>query len=125
MKTSYNDGAEVIGITIDRENPHQIIPTTKKDRRDVADRQKMGVPQFDAISRNGDDDLPGFPSGVQYAKPPINRFQQWIRRGMRDGDGEEKAIMGHYTKRYSAKVVEAYVRSSRASVSILCDTRII
>jgi hypothetical protein len=55
------------------------------------------------------ENLPGFPLGVEYLKEPQNRYQKWLRRGMTQDDKDEnkKLITGHYTRRWSNKVIEA------------------
>lgn len=97
-----------------------IIPIRPKDRTEARRRQnELGILQFNADVNKGDRELknlPGFPLGVEYAKEPQNRYQKWLRSGMtsKDKDGSEnekgtgnKLLTGHYTRRWSNKVIEA------------------
>lgn len=93
-----------------RVNPHQIIPATAEDKRSAHYRQDiLGIPSFHAAFHGqGSNELsqyPGYPHGVQYGMKPQNRFQMWLRKEM----GEDGDVKGHYTRRFSYKLVEACV----------------
>jgi len=95
-----------------RVNPHEIIPATAEDKRTAHYRQDiLGIPSFHATfngqASNELSQYPGYPHGVQYGMEPQNRFQMWLRKEM----GENGELEGHYTKRFSYKLVEACVFS--------------
>jgi len=93
-----------------RINPHEIIPATAEDKRTAHYRQNiLGIPSFHATfngqTSNELSQYPGYPHGVQYGMKPQNRFQMWLRKEM----GEDGELEGHYTKRFSYRVIEACV----------------
>ncbi|KAG6916653.1 hypothetical protein DXG01_005939 [Tephrocybe rancida] len=88
----------------DWKNPHKILPATAKDKKAAKERLEAGIPQFHAVHSPGAP-LTGFPEGVHYLTEPQNRYQQWLRRDM--GDGEK--VHAHYTKFQTAPVAEATV----------------
>lgn len=93
-----------------RINPHEIIPVTIGDKGLARYRQDiLGIPSFHAtFNGQGSNELsqyPGYPGGVKYAMKPQNRFQMWLREEM----GEDEKVNGHYTRRFSDRLVEACV----------------
>ncbi|KXN86923.1 DNA (cytosine-5)-methyltransferase 1A, partial [Leucoagaricus sp. SymC.cos] len=89
-------------------NPHSIIKTTPEAQKLAQHRRKeLGIPRVDAVcydrGSNEFDQYPGYPDGVTYGRNPQNRFQMWLRRDMKQGE----QVQGHYTKRFSEKLVEA------------------
>ncbi|KAL9715243.1 hypothetical protein Ac2012v2_001904 [Leucoagaricus gongylophorus] len=91
-----------------RINPHEIIPVTIGDKGLARYRQDiLGIPSFHAtFNGQGSNELsqyPGYPRGVKYAMKPQNRFQMWLREEM----GEDEKVNGHYTRRFSDRLVEA------------------
>lgn len=93
-----------------RINPHEIIPVTIGDKGLARYRQDiLGIPSFHAtFNGQGSNELsqyPGYPRGVKYAMKPQNRFQMWLREEM----GEDEKVNGHYTRRFSDRLVEACV----------------
>lgn len=93
--------------SIYRKNPHQYISATKQDRKATKKREEeLGIPAMDAVLENFDGEfssLPGYPDGAPYPMEPQNRFQSWLRRGLE----EDEEVIGHYTRRMSARPVEA------------------
>lgn len=75
-----------------RINPHELIPATEQD-------EVRNIPRFQATHGR---DLPGFLSG-EYAHPPINYFQKFIREGMNE------IVEEHVTPMFSPLIVERYV----------------
>ncbi|KAJ3855004.1 S-adenosyl-L-methionine-dependent methyltransferase [Lentinula lateritia] len=70
-------------------NPHEVIPATEQD-------EVRNIPRFQATHGR---DLPGFLSG-EYAHPPINYFQKFIREGMNE------IVEEHVTPMFSPLIVE-------------------
>ncbi|KAF5357987.1 hypothetical protein D9756_001474 [Leucocoprinus leucothites] len=89
-------------------NPHQIIPATAEDKKLAYHRQyDLGIPLFKAAyngqASNEFNQFPGYPKGAVYGTKPQNRYQVWLRREMEEGEKVE----GHYTRRFSEKIIEA------------------
>ncbi|KAG6854702.1 hypothetical protein C0991_002414 [Blastosporella zonata] len=89
-------------------NPHRIISATSKHKKELKERIANGIRQFPAIVGNEGkqrkDAIPaGFIDGVDYHTEPETRYQQWMRRGM----GDDEQVKGHYTRCFTANVVEA------------------
>ncbi|KAG6806287.1 hypothetical protein H0H93_003229, partial [Arthromyces matolae] len=80
------------------------IAATSKDKKAVKRRIEDDIPQFPAVlNPHLRFTLPGFPNGVDYLTQPLNRYQMWLRRGMK----EREKVQGHYTRFFTAAVVEA------------------
>ncbi|KAG6844922.1 hypothetical protein H0H87_002406 [Tephrocybe sp. NHM501043] len=84
-------------------NPHLIIHATKADKKEVQERINNGIAQFSAVA-NKNTPPAGFAEGAEYLSEPQNRYQQWLRGKMKDGEEVE----AHYTQCFSAKIVEAH-----------------
>ncbi|KAJ3540965.1 hypothetical protein NMY22_g4087 [Coprinellus aureogranulatus] len=87
-------------------------------------RDWFGTPilRMDAVKSVDSHHPAGYLGGAEYATPPQNRYQQWLRRNMvvadedRNGKGKSKAcrggdegVTGHYTSRFGANQVERTV----------------
>ena len=86
-----------------------MLPAKSKDKADTRKRQAQGILQTDAVLELRSSQLaenPGYPHGASYATSPQNRYQKWLRQGMDEGE----LVTGHYTKRFTAHIVETYVR---------------
>lgn len=81
-----------------------MLPAKAKDRAEAKKRQEQGILQIDAAfeARSSQPNNPGYSHGAPYATPPQNRYQKWLRQGM----GEDELVTGHYTRRFSARVIE-------------------
>lgn len=81
-----------------------MLPAKAKDRMEAKRRQERGILQVSAAfePRSSQTDNPGYPRGAPYATPPQNRYQKWLRQGM----DEDEPVMGHYTKRFAAHIIE-------------------
>lgn len=63
-------------------------------------RMSEGVYHFEAqLDRLNPDEYAGWSGPVDYACPPMNRFQQDVR-------GELQNVENHHTERYTSKIVE-------------------
>ena len=110
---SPNSVAFSILARLSRINPHQVIPKSsfrKHNRRSL----ETPIPQFNAVLLQGNKGTifsnPGFPEGVPYMSGPQNRYQKWLRQGMVDEETDtESEVQDHFTGRFSAFLVEAYV----------------
>ncbi|KAG5636823.1 hypothetical protein H0H81_006739 [Sphagnurus paluster] len=87
-------------------NPHKIIPIKDRDRQERKKRVQEGISQFSAVAEPKMANLPGFPEGVEYESEPLNRYQQWLRRG-KDGEPDATVVQAHYTQTFGSRVVEA------------------
>ncbi|KAF9013919.1 S-adenosyl-L-methionine-dependent methyltransferase [Cyathus striatus] len=95
----------------DWKSPHCYIPATDDDKREVIDRARRGIPPFNAVAGvPGETMQPGYVYGAEYATPPQNSYQRWIRQGMWDENGNAKLVHGHYTRMFKDKIIEATVR---------------
>jgi DNA (cytosine-5)-methyltransferase 1 len=92
-------------ITFRRKNPHFVLPAKPKDKAEAKKRRARGILQVDAASESKASwtDNPGYPQGAPYATPPQNRYQRWLRKGM----DEDEPVIGHYTRRFVANLIEA------------------
>ncbi|KAG6851305.1 hypothetical protein H0H93_011741 [Arthromyces matolae] len=96
-------------------NPHKKIAATSKDKKAVKRRIEDDIPQFPAVlNPHMRFTLPGFPNGVDYLTQPLNRYQMWLRRGMKD----REKVQGHYTRFFTAAVVEASKNASELPKSL-------
>jgi hypothetical protein len=88
-----------------------VIPkaSSRKDNQ----RLKTPIPQFNAVLLGNKGTIfsnPGFPEGIPYMSGPQNRYQKWLRQGMVDEETDtERDVQDHFTGRFGAFVVEAYV----------------
>ncbi|KAF8201752.1 C5-DNA-methyltransferase [Pholiota molesta] len=116
----YHQYAPLRPVTVDaaigdlpKINPHHIISSTKQTRlEDKHRRNALGIPSFPASFGEDKknilwDALPGFPNGAAYFVQAQNRFQKWVRRDMRDENGEEAEVSGQYTTKFNGRVIEA------------------
>ncbi|KAH9945791.1 S-adenosyl-L-methionine-dependent methyltransferase [Epithele typhae] len=85
----------------DWQNPCNILPRQKKHMQDIAARTLQGIPSLNAVTQEKGD--PGFRDPVPYISQPMNRYQHHLR------DPQEDSVSYHYTKKYSAVVVERTV----------------
>lgn len=58
-----------------------------------------GVQRFDAVT-SLEPTFPGFTRPTSYAHPPMNRYQMFMR------EGAGLKVQYHYTRRFSANIVE-------------------
>ncbi|GAW03185.1 DNA (cytosine-5)-methyltransferase 1B [Lentinula edodes] len=86
-------------------NPHELIPATEQD-------EVRNIPRFQATHGR---DLPGFLSG-EYAHPPINYFQKFIREGMNE------VVEEHVTPMFSPLIVERTINVPMKPGASLQDT---
>ncbi|OBZ65761.1 Acetolactate synthase, mitochondrial [Grifola frondosa] len=83
-------------------NPHIEVRKTPADSKEVNARTADGILAFEA--RNSEiSEFPGFTDPAEYAHPPLNRYQKWIR-----ADAGEK-VSYQYTRRFAPNVVERVV----------------
>lgn len=95
-----------------RADPHIVIPETSADRALVKARKDLlRTPTFSATTdrTEHDHDFVGYVLPTKYARKPQNYFQAMMRAN--NGD----TVTYHYTKRFSANVVERYVSCQRSS----------
>lgn len=95
-----------------------MLPAKTKDKAEAKKRQEQGILQFDAVfeSRAFRTDNPGYPQGALYATPPQNRYQKWLRQGI----DEDELVMGHYTRRFAANVIETWVQLGSMLLRYYC-----
>ena len=90
---------------IHRDDPHDIIPQTSQTVKQRKHRAKLGIPCEIAVNIHDDTGLCGFVQGAEYALPPQNRYQKWMRSRC------DEIVMYHYTAKYGSKLVERSVSS--------------
>ncbi|KAL6300510.1 S-adenosyl-L-methionine-dependent methyltransferase [Sparassis latifolia] len=101
--------------TSDRSDYHQCAPLppitvnsaigdlmTARDMEEAGIRMADGIPRFDAIT-SPEPVFPGFTTPVPYPQEPLNRYQEWIRRGAGTN------VSYQYTRRFAARIVERVV----------------
>ncbi|KAG2020168.1 hypothetical protein CC2G_005536 [Coprinopsis cinerea AmutBmut pab1-1] len=91
-------------------NPYLIQPYPAM--QDTTHRLWFGkkIPQLDAVSLTGKEGVDDTPVGYystlgSYAIPPMNRYQQWLREGMRTS--QTRRVQGQYTRTFQAHLVES------------------
>jgi hypothetical protein len=86
-----------------RYNPYRAIPYDDATQPEITDRLSRGIQRMHATI-DLDTRMPyaGYPNGVSYRHPPLNRFQERVRKGVE----EDEDATYHYTKKFSSRVVE-------------------
>jgi len=97
-----------------------VIPKTVS-RKDNRRSLETPIPQFNAVLLQGNKGTifsnPGFPEGIPYMSGPQNRYQKWLRQGMVDEETDTDCeVQDHFTGRFSAFLVEAYVGFPRSAL---------
>ena len=85
-----------------RKNPHRTLPRRKKQAEEDSYRLQQGIACLNAVSSPSAPPLAGFPQPVPYRSYPLTRYQSWLR-----APGEDH-VQYHYTRKYTAAVVERY-----------------
>ncbi|KAI5900451.1 S-adenosyl-L-methionine-dependent methyltransferase [Schizophyllum commune H4-8] len=82
-------------------NPHEIFPSSTKDRNECKAREDAGIKQLVATPTSTG--LVGFPRPSEYHCPPQNRYQLQMRRNSPGG------VLNMYTRTYRSSLVERVV----------------